>query len=309
MNYTKNFEPKTFELGAIAKTFLNVLKNMNIDPNQVTFQLFSNYGTIQSDKVLTIDELGLIQLDLKDYSISCYPILFHRKEILFRLISLSYYEDSVSIDISSKTIDNLRTIEKILIDDLSLVELIESDLEDFSGAEDESLESKYKRLEERINLIEQNLERRNANLSCFIALRFDDKSKSYLQILEKFLTLLDIKVSTGLPYEPRSVSEKVLSKLEQIDFVISIITASSESIWTRDELLLGSQNGSHPIPLIEKGSKFTGGIFADLEFIEFEVNCIESAFIKLLEGIRYIEKYKELNRSTLQSSPSKPKND
>jgi hypothetical protein len=111
--------------------------------------------------------------------------------------------------------------------------------------------------------------------------------------VQKFLDLLDVKVLSGASYEPRQVSEKVLSKLrEPLDFIVLLITSNGESMWTRDEIGTAIHKGIALIPLVEKGAKFQSSLFAGIEYIEFESGHIGDAFLKLLEAIRFIREQK-----------------
>jgi hypothetical protein len=63
----------------------------------------------------------------------------------------------------------------------------------------------------------------------------------------------------------------VLSKLrEPLDFIVLLITKHGESTWTRDEIGIAIHKGIALVPLVEKGSSLQPGLFADIEYIEFE---------------------------------------
>lgn len=289
MNLYKYYSLKTFKLGELVNVFNKVFTTYDCPLGDMKFTLAVKKGEIEGYKEITMDELySLTELNKNNDYLTCRYNFSSKLDVQFDSISLSTSGKSYFLAIESPRIEVLHAINEIFIKELSL--------ENYIPEQVESTDSKFKKLEERIKLIEENLDKNNIKLTCFISMKFDSKSENYFQILEKFLTLLDINVITGQSYEPRKVSEKVLSKLENnIDFVLYLITGESESFWTRDELVIGSQKGYYSIPLVEKGSKFTGGIFSDLEYIEFEVNSIESAFIKLIEGIKFIANNKKFN--------------
>lgn len=142
----------------------------------------------------------------------------------------------------------------------------------------------------RVSEIEKSFFSKN-KLRCFISYRFNELSTEILQ-LKEFLSLIEIEIVTGNDYEPRRISEKVLGKIdESIDFVICLISTNGESLWTRDEIASISQKGGHVVPIIERGASFQGGIFGDLEYIEYEPGHISDSFVKLLQGVRYIKSW------------------
>jgi len=84
--------------------------------------------------------------------------------------------------------------------------------------------------------------------------------------IQQFLALLDVKVASGASYEPRRVSDKVLSKLsESLDFIVVLISGTGESMWTRDEIASVIGRGVAVIPIVEEGANFAPGLFGDLE--------------------------------------------
>jgi hypothetical protein len=131
--------------------------------------------------------------------------------------------------------------------------------------------------------------RRRQTLKCFLSYRFTDENEILALRVQEFLKLLDVEVRTGNRYEPRQVSEKVLSILrEPFDCIVLLITANGESMWTRDEINTAIHKGIHLIPLVEKGVTFQPGLFADLEYIEFAPGHIGDVFLKLLQAIQFI---------------------
>lgn len=150
-----------------------------------------------------------------------------------------------------------------------------------------------------IDSLEQRLDRLEASrsdvsdLTCFLSFRFDAKSSAYAERVKTFLEMLGVKVITGLGYEPKTVSDKVRSRLAgPVDVIIALQTASGGSAWTRDEMAKAQQPGVFLIPLVENGSTFVAGIFGDHEYIEFAPDHIGDAFVSLLEGIGVIAREK-----------------
>jgi len=70
---------------------------------------------------------------------------------------------------------------------------------------------------------------------------------------------------------------------------VLIVTEEGESIWTRDEANRLWNEGKYVIVLVFKGALFTKGLQGDLEWIPFIEGHISDTFIKLLEGIQFIQ--------------------
>lgn len=139
-------------------------------------------------------------------------------------------------------------------------------------------------------------------LRCFLSFRFNDASEFVALRVQQFLTLLDVEVLTGANYEPRQVSEKVLSKLRQpLDLIVLLITRDGESMWTRDEIGTAIHKGVALVPLIEKGAKLEPGLFADIEYVEFEAGHIGDAFLKLLQAVRFVREQKGSSANITES--------
>ena len=126
------------------------------------------------------------------------------------------------------------------------------------------------------------------NLTCFLSYKFTEAGISYADIVKKFLELSNIKVVTGSEFEPQSVSNKIEGRLSISHFGIGIISSEKQSMWTRDEVVTLKAVGKNVIFMIEEGVEFEEGIFGNIEVIYFPEGTITQGFIKLLEGIKYI---------------------
>ena len=124
---------------------------------------------------------------------------------------------------------------------------------------------------------------------CFLSFRFTDRSMEYAETVKRFLSLSEIEVITGMEFEPQSVSKKISERLAAVDFGVAIISNEDQSMWTRDEVVSLNEAGKSVIFLVEQGADFSEGIFGDIEVIWFPENSISETFIKILEGIKYIE--------------------
>ena len=146
-----------------------------------------------------------------------------------------------------------------------------------------------KDLSRRVSSLETTVLTPKKRLTCFLSYRFTDEAESYAIKMSQFLSLLDVSVLTGAGYEPRRISEKVLSRLSRpLDFVVILATREGESMWTRDEISSAHQRGVPVVPVVETGSAFEPGLFGDLECIRFEAGHVGDAFLKLTEAVHFI---------------------
>ncbi len=142
---------------------------------------------------------------------------------------------------------------------------------------------------DRVAALESSGEASMRRLRCFLSFRFNDASELLALRVQKFLALVDVDVLTGATYEPRQVTEKVLSRLrEPLDFIVILVTADGESMWTRDEIGAALHAGIALVPLVERGAKLEPGLFGDVEYIEFAQGHIGDAFLKLLQAVRFV---------------------
>jgi hypothetical protein len=131
--------------------------------------------------------------------------------------------------------------------------------------------------------------------SCFLSYRFNARVKFLAPELSRFLTLLDIKVVSGLGYERQRAAGKVSGRPKSgYDFFIYLITQDDEDNWTKDELALAYGEGVPVIILVEKGSKTGKEIIGGHEYIEFDGDHIGDTFIAILEAMNFMKDQKEL---------------
>lgn len=126
-------------------------------------------------------------------------------------------------------------------------------------------------------------------LRCFLSYRFGTDTEILALRVARFLALLGVEVITGESYEPRSISAKITERLaDRVDFVVLLVTAGGESLWTRDEIGHASASGASIVPVVEEGATFAPGIFGDLEYIPFAKDHIGDAFLKLVEAVVFL---------------------
>lgn len=130
---------------------------------------------------------------------------------------------------------------------------------------------------------------RSGRLQCFVSFRFDEHSKALALELRDFLDLAGIEFVSGLGYEPRSISEKVLDRLKgKIDLFIAIFAAGGDSAWLHQEIGVAKGHNLPVMVLREEGINFDEGLLADTEYASFPKGHISGAFIPVLQAIRYI---------------------
>jgi len=126
----------------------------------------------------------------------------------------------------------------------------------------------------------------------FLSMRFDEHSKCLAFDLNKFLSLLNIEMVTGIGVEPRSISEKVQERLERkIDLFVILLTNSGNSDWMNQEIGYAKAKKLPILILKECNIGFNQGMLSDNEYIEFKE--ISEVYIGILETIKYLENKNE----------------
>lgn len=136
-------------------------------------------------------------------------------------------------------------------------------------------------------------------LRCFISFRFDDHGKALALELREFLELVDVEFVSGLGFEPRSVSEKVLARLgSSLDLFIIIHSVQGDSAWLNQEI--GVARGRNlPIVVLREGDvPYDAGMLGDTEYIQFPDNSISKAYVPLLQAIRFVREERHEGRLT-----------
>ncbi|HLW82345.1 MAG TPA: hypothetical protein VKS20_09920 [Candidatus Acidoferrales bacterium] len=106
--------------------------------------------------------------------------------------------------------------------------------------------------------------------------------------LARFLGLLGFAVITGRAYSPKSIADKVRSRMEQQAIVFVILTPGDDATWLVQESAIAKIQGKPLFLLKETSAEFKSGILADHEYIPFENGRVESCFVPILEGMREI---------------------
>jgi hypothetical protein len=285
MPYTtdKKYKQKKFETGELSKIVRKFFISFDQKPrkNSVTGHYSFEDGSTER-KPLEVSDLGAISeigKYPKSISISSDTGGFHYLGISGNNETLDFHLEMPNAEIVGNAISFLES-------ELNLEKFIKKqngDKTDLSS-ELEIMSTKTEEIEEYFHS--------ERELRCFLSYRFNSYSKTIAFELMRFLELLGVEVITGKGYEPRNVNEKVLSRLDNLDFIIYLITKDGESSWTRDEMAVSIGKGYYVVPLLENGSKIDRGILGDIEYIPFDHDHIGDTFISLIEAINFIRKNK-----------------
>ncbi len=295
MSFSKEvyFEHQQFEPGSLTRFFSNLIGDESANPEDKVINLFYERlpdGTIHTKSNINPLELASI-CDL--YNSRMINTYFFTQDGGYLHVTLQGHETVISASVRAETPEKLNVIFGKIRDELSL-ENAPSPLEKIEDLNLDSPEKDaFEEISRRLREIEKELLSRKEPLRCFLSYRFVSENEVIASKIQQFLRLLGVEVITGESYEPRKVSEKVLSRLrEHLDFIVIIIASGGESLWTRDEISTAFSRGISVIPVVERGASFEQGLFGDLEYIHYEKDHIGDAFLKLLEAIQFIRREK-----------------
>jgi hypothetical protein len=282
----RNFKNKIFQIGQITNVIEETLIRFNPIKN---FQLIIGQtlpdGTLTQNVYYDLQPLEQI-CSLVDLHIGVY---FHQS--LINEIHFRGFQKSFSIEVDASEVKIVNEAFKLIVD---LLEITESQM----SVEINPVVN-YFNLVQRLEKLENVVFGPDKRLQCFISYRFSEGNDVIVQKIRQFLENLDIEVITGERYEPKKISDKVKSKLSQpLDLIIQLISEDGESMWTRDEIGAALYREIPFVPIIEKGVKFTPGLFGDVEWIEYETGHIGDSFIKLLDAVQDARR-KKIKRSAI----------
>lgn len=299
MTFSKSlhFVPREFELGELKRCFQTALKEVFPQDATVSIHIRNTLqdGTQHATESKDLDELSKIcDLSAQETQIQ---IVFYARPDLYKagfdaMVLVSVSSGDIVMSFMAATSDCLTSLIGSVVGALRLQK---SEKDSISSPP--SFWDDLDALQQRVAVLEKARDAQGQRLTCFLSLRFEEKSRAYAEKLKKLLALLHVGVITGEGYEPKTIQSKVSGRLDQgIDFHIMLITANGQSTWQRDEMAKtqgtkGTQDTKvFLILLLEDGAEFEQGIYGDHEFIPFPKGRIAEAFLPLLEGIRYIER-------------------
>jgi len=286
---TRFFEYKTFAAGELANALRTTLSHMLKDPENLDFYLVEKLedGTSNLRKV-RLSDLESVCDPTKQYLDAHFTGVDEGVYGLgFSGLKLEFIEIRLSCPKHSQLPLNFDRLIKIL----NLKELAE--IYGRKGSKGEDIKEEISKVSERIKTLENSFYASQRNLRCFLSYRYIVQNELTVLKVKEFLSLLDVEVITGTSYEPRRISDKVLSMLTgPLDFLVLLVTREGESPWTRDEIATALQKGIPVVPLVENGVDFSPGLFGDLEYIPFDPNHVGDGFLKLLEAVHFLKKRK-----------------
>jgi hypothetical protein len=281
------YRVKVFGVGQVARAVESVLQHLGIEAATAGFSITEYIADGSSvGRNITFSDVETIcepaRQNLNVYWAQADRMLF----FMFRSLGQSFF----CVDAESTEPSMIAELQRSLEQVLSVVEATAEELKDVTeGGDGEALEPLLKRIE----ALEQIVLAPTSRLRCFLSYRFTPANEIPALRINQFLTLLNVEVLSGSTYEPRQVSEKVLSKLKQpLDFIVLLITAEGESMWTRDEIGAALHRGIALVPLVEVGATLQPGLLADIEYVEFAPGHVGDGFLKLLEAVRFIREQK-----------------
>ena len=293
MTFSKSlhFVPREFELGELKRCFQTALKEVFPPDATVHIRICNTLqdGTRHAAESKDFNELSKV-CDLSVQG-SQIQIAFYARQDSYKtgfdaMVVMSIPSGDIVMDFMAETSDCLTALIGS-VEDVLRLQKSEKD----SIPSPPSFWDDLDMLQQRVAVLEKARDAQSQRLTCFLSLRFEEKSRAHAEKIKKLLALLNVGVITGEGYEPKTIQAKVSGRLDQgIDFHIMLITANGQSTWQRDEMARTQGTKAFLILLLEEGAEFEKGIYGDHEFIPFPKGRIAEAFLPLLEGIRYIER-------------------
>lgn len=285
------YQYRMFEAGQLASALRLTMKASGVDPNEASCHFNERLG----DGASFERRVGLREIEtMCDVAKQPFILVNTTAEGGFALSMGPNSADTFQITIRAATIQILNDARATLEQALQLQESQESLYDPFSGDTDRRIAEALTPVLKRVEQLEEALISPSRPLRCFLSYRFIESNEIVALKIQQFLTLLNVEVLSGATYEPRQVSEKVLSRLrEPLDLIVLLITSNGESMWTRDEIGTAIHRGIALVPLVEKGAKFEPGLFADVEYVEFAAGHVGDAFLKLLQAVHFVREQKQ----------------
>lgn len=290
VNRHKAYEGKKFRSKEISNTLIAIMDEMNIPEDAIAITgTYKNRSGEAVTKEISLTDLSAIRdFEGQISGISmAYPTDLIKSRNKDNTISFSDYEGAIMLSVSSDNFPAIQNIMDKIEEQLKLTEILEkpqrktaSKLAPFEGNVP---------IEESAPVLVNRRQEIYKSSSCFLSYRFHARAKSYAPELSRFLTLIDIKVISGVGYERRRVAGKASGRQKSnYDFFIYLITQEDESTWTKDELTSAYDEGVPVIILLEKGVNIGREIIGSHEYVEFDGDHIGDTFIAILEAINFM---------------------
>lgn len=204
-------------------------------------------------------------------------------------VELSTIWDLLDVDVSARGEEAQARIHEVVRGTLGLLRPTKDEEESFATLY--MINQRILKLRQLVEELPAKIVRsaRSENLRCFVSFRFDEHSKALALELRNFMELARLEFISGLGYEPRSVSEKVLDRLQgKLDLFIVIFATGGDSSWLHQEIGVAKGRGLPVMVLREDGSQFDEGLLSDIEYASFPKGQISGVFIPVLQAVQYI---------------------
>lgn len=279
ISQSRYYKWKTFELGAIGRAVREIINHFSLDVAEIKFTAKYDHDESTEERTLSIEDIGSICSFSGNPDGLCFGFNDEANRWNYFMIAASH--DFLLFHVSSPVAETTAKMFDILQDKLGLSQV-------------PSPPDKSNLIEQRLTELEQRFTVTNETLTCFLSYRFNERSKTYAMEITRFLELAGVQVVSGAGYEPRRVTDKVRTRLDQpLDFLVYLLSSEGESMWTRDELSVALAKGYAVILIVEAGVKVEQGLLGDWEYLEFQAGHVSDSFIGILEALRFIRREKE----------------
>jgi hypothetical protein len=309
----KVYENKKFRPKDISGVLVSIMDELGVpeDALEITGTFKARSGATEKRSMDLSDLAAVRDFEGQTNAIMVsYPTDLIKANTKDNAITFCNYEGGILVNVSTTNFPSIQSIMDKIEDQLKLVERLGKPIGKSKNTSAERAErveraersERPDRIErpERIERDERKVEiimesaisnhEFSKSPSCFLAYRFNARVKSLAPELSRFLTLLDIKIVSGLGNERRRSAGKGAARVKPgYDFFIYLITQDDESTWTKDDLALAFSEGVPVIILMEKGAKAGKEIIGGHEYIEFDPDHIGDTFISILEAINFMK--------------------
>jgi hypothetical protein len=282
----KIYENKKFRPKDISGVLISIMDELGIPEDALDISgTFKARSGETERKEITLPDLAAVR-DFEGQTTAImvsYPTDLIKANSKDNSITFCNYEGGILVNVSTNNFPSIQSIMDKLEDQLKLTERLEKP----------QSKSKIAPFEGKKEIKEDTIMEISKSPSCFLAYRFNARVKFLAPELSRFLTLLDIKVVSGLGDERRRTAGKGSGRTKSgYDFFIYLITQDDEGTWTKEDLALAYGEGVPVMILMEKGSKTGKEILGGHEYIEFDADHIGDTFIAILEAINFMKDQK-----------------
>ncbi len=324
----KVYENKKFRPKDISGVLVSIMDELGVpeDALEITGTFKAKSGATERRSMDLSDLAAVRDFEGQTNAIMVsYPTDLIKANTKDNAITFCNYEDGILVNVSTTNFPSIQSIMDKIEDQLKLVERLGKPIgksKNISVERAERVErterpEKVERTERserverderkaEIEIMESTISNRefSKSPSCFLAYRFNARVKFLAPEVSRFLTLMDIKVVSGLGNERRSAARKVSGhQKSSYDFFIYLITQDDESTWTKEDLALAFSEGVPVIILMEKGAKAGKEIIGGHEYIEFDPDHIGDTFIAILEAINFMKDQRVQDNDQQSSLP------